>query len=165
MAAPRAEVAPAAASASSEPAAAVAEAEPEPQVAPVEAEPGLLELERLRQLWPAVVDEVCKQNGMVGAFLTDARPAAVDRERLTVRFGPGAGFGKKKVESNRAIVQVAVKAVTGALVTINCEMAEAADEGAGVPVAAAPVLNEDELVERLKGEFGAREVFDDSEES
>jgi hypothetical protein len=34
-----------------------------------------------------------------------------------------------------------------------------------VPVATAPVMTDDELVERLKGEFGAREVFDDPEES
>ena len=60
-------------------------------------------------------------------------------------------------------MQVAVKAVTGSLVAIDCDLAEAAEDEpeAEVPVAAAPVMTEDELVERLKGEFGAREVFDD----
>jgi DNA polymerase-3 subunit gamma/tau len=180
VAAPRAEAPPAAAapraeapqaSAPSDPspavAAAVAEPEPDPQPVPgVAADPVELDLERLRQLWPAVVDEVCKQNGMVGAFLADARPCAAAGGRLKLRFGAGAGFGKKKVESNKALVQVAVKAVTGSLATIDCEIAEAEDEqDEPAAIAAPPVMTEDELVERLKGEFGAREVFDEPEES
>jgi DNA polymerase-3 subunit gamma/tau len=167
MAAPRAE-APQASAASPEPAApgaAAAVAEPEPVPVAVEEPDSELSIERLRQLWSAVVDEVCGQNGMVGAFLADARPCALEGDRLTVRFAPGAGFGKKKVETNRALVQVAVNAVTGSLVTIACELAETGDVEEEVPVAAAPVMTDDELVERLKGEFGAREVFDDPEES
>jgi hypothetical protein len=103
---------------------------------------------------------------MVGAFLADARPCEVGGDRLKLRFGAGAGFGKKKVESNKALVQVAVKAVTGSLVAIDCELAEAEEEQGEEPVAVAgpPVMTEDELVERLKGEFGAREVFDEPAE-
>jgi DNA polymerase-3 subunit gamma/tau len=161
----RAEAPQAAAPSDPAPAVAAAVAEPEPEVVPaVAAEPVELDLERLRQLWTAVVDEVCKQNGMVGAFLADARPCAVADGRLKLRFGAGAGFGKKKVESNKALVQVGVKAVTGSLVAIECELAEVEDEQEEpAPMAGPPVMTEDELVERLKGEFGAREVFDEPE--
>jgi hypothetical protein len=69
------------------------------------------------------------------------------------------------VETNRALVQDAVRVLAGAPVGITCEIAELADEQEQVPVAAASVITEEELVERLKGEFGAREVFDDPEES
>ena len=158
VAAPRAEAAPQAR------AVAVAEAEPEQQaeVAPAPAPALALDLERLRALWQAVVDEVCKQNGMVGAFLGDARPCAVDGGQLTVKLPPAGGFAKKKIESNRALLQDAVRAIAGTPVTVVCELADAEEE---VPVVAASVITEDELVERLKGEFGAREVFDDPEES
>jgi hypothetical protein len=105
---------------------------------------------------------------MVGAFLGEARPCEIDGSRVIVRFSPGAGFSKKKVESNRALVQDAVRAIAGAPVSVVCEIAES-DEEEEVPVvataAATAVLSEEELVERLKGEFGAREVFDDPEES
>jgi hypothetical protein len=50
-------------------------------------------------------------------------------------------------------------------VGVNCEVAEAAEEEDEVPAAVASVITEEELVERLKGEFGAREVFDDPEET
>jgi len=125
----------------------------------------LPDLQRLRALWPAVIDEVCKQNGMVGAFLADARPCALEGGRLTVRFGPSCGFAKKKVETNRALVQDAVRSLTGASIAVGCELAESEEEEDDVPAAAAPVITEEELVERLKGEFGAREVFDDPQES
>jgi DNA polymerase-3 subunit gamma/tau len=125
----------------------------------------LLDLDRIRHLWPAVVEEVCTQNGMVGAFLADARPCELDGTRLTLRFAPGSGFAKKKVETNRPLVQDAVRALAGAPVLIACEVADAADEEDDVPAAVASVITEEELVERLKGEFGAREVFEEPEES
>src|SRR3954466_15162389 len=157
---PPAQPAPAAAPrAASAPQATAAVAQPEPQAT------AEVDLERLRALLPAVVEEVCKENGMVGAFLADARPCALDAGRVTVRFAPGSGFAKKKVETNKGFVQDAIAALAGARVGVTCEVAEAADEQDEVPVAVASVITEEELVERLKGEFGAREVFEDPEES
>jgi hypothetical protein len=148
---------------SAAPQATAAVAQPAPQA---EAQPvGDIDLERLRVLWPAVVEEVCKGNGMVGAFLADARPCALEAGRVTVRFAPGSGFAKKKVETNKAFVQDAIAALAGARIGVVCEVAEVADEEDQIPAAVASVMTEEELVERLKGEFGAREVFDDPEES
>jgi hypothetical protein len=65
-------------------------------------------------------------------------------------------------------VQDAVRSLGGAPVTVACELAEAtaeAEEQDVAPLAGPPGMTEDEFVERLKGEFGAREVFDDPEES
>jgi DNA polymerase-3 subunit gamma/tau len=149
----------------SAPQATAAVAQPQPQAEAAPAPVGEIDLERVRAVWPAVVEEVCKQNGMVGAFLADARPCALEAGRLTVRFPPGGGFAKKKVETNRVFVQDAIAGLAGARVGVVCEVAEATDEEDEVPVAVASVITEEELVERLKGEFGAREVFDDPEES
>jgi hypothetical protein len=117
-----------------------------------------LDLDRVRALWPAVVDEVCKGNQMVGAFLQEARPTTLEDGRLTVCFAPGAGFSKKKVESNRQLVQGAVRTLTGAGLDIRYELSElAADEE---PAPATAALSEEELLERLKQEFGAKEIFE-----
>jgi hypothetical protein len=112
----------------------------------------------VRALWPAVVDEVCKGNQMVGAFLQEARPTTLDDGRLTVCFAPGAGFSKKKVESNRQLVQGAVRTLTGVALDIRYELSELAADEVHAPAAAA--LSEEELLDRLKAEFGAKEIFE-----
>jgi DNA polymerase-3 subunit gamma/tau len=132
------------------------EEEPEPvaQAAPAPAQD--LDLERVRALWTAVVDEVCKGNQMVGAFLQEARPTALDDGRLTVCFAPGAGFSKKKVETNSQLVRGAVRALTGAALDIRYDLSELPSDDAP-----ASVLSDEELLVRLKEEFGAKEIFDD----
>ncbi len=140
-------------------AAVAAEPDQEPEPEPQPESPGAdFDLDRLRSLWPAVVDEVCKENQMVGAFLHEARPSSLTGDRLMVCFAPGAGFSKKKVESNRHLVQDAVRSLTGAGLNISYELSELPAEPEAV---AASVLSEEELLERLKQEFGAKEVFDD----
>jgi DNA polymerase-3 subunit gamma/tau len=131
------------------------ETEPEPAPAPAPD----LDLDRLRALWPAVVDEVCKGNQMVGAFLAEARPTSLDGGRLTVCFAPHAGFSKKKVETNRQLVQDAVRTLTGSGLSVACELSDlpAEEEAPAGP----SLLTEEELLERLKQEFGARELLDD----
>ncbi|HEY0410147.1 MAG TPA: hypothetical protein VGE42_07740, partial [Candidatus Dormibacteraeota bacterium] len=151
--APASVSAPATASAAAAPAATAAEPAPAP-----EAEPDL-DLDRVRVIWPAVVDEVCKGNQMVGAFLKEARPTSLEGGRLKVCFGPDAGFSKKTVERHHELVRGAVRTLTGAGLDIRYQLSDlpAEDESAGGP----PLLSEDELLERLKQDFGAREVFDD----
>jgi DNA polymerase-3 subunit gamma/tau len=113
-----------------------------------------VDLERVQALWPAIVDEVCKENQMVGAFLREARPTTLDGSRLVVCFQPDAGFSKKKVESNNQLVRGAVRVLTGAALDLRYDLSE-------LPAEAPAVLTQDELLERLKDEFGAKEVFDD----
>ena len=116
-----------------------------------------LDLERLVALWPAVADEVCKEREMIGSILREARPTSLDGGRLVVCFAPGAGFSKKKVETNRHLVQSAVRTLTGSAVTVACELSEemSAEEER------AAVLTEEELLEALKRDFGAKEIFED----
>ena len=92
------------------------------------------------------------------------RPArrTLDGDRLVVCFAPDAGFSKKKVESNRQLVQGAVRTLTGGGLNIAYELSEPPAADARGPVAAAAGLSEEELLERLKEEFGAKEVFDDA---
>jgi DNA polymerase-3 subunit gamma/tau len=112
-----------------------------------------VDLDRLQALWPAIVDEVCKENQMVGAFLREARPTTLDGSRLLVCFQPDAGFSKKKVESNTQLVRGAVRSLTGAALDVRYDLSE-------LPAESPALLTEDELLARLKDEFGAKEIFD-----
>ena len=135
-----------------------AEVEPEPDLAPPPVATGPApDIERVRELWPAAVEAVGLENGMVGAFLAAARPVSLEDDKLTLAFAPDATFGKKKCEDNRGLLQTALRALTGHHVQIYCECRELEETDAG------PVnLSHDELIERLKEQFAATEVFDDS---
>jgi outer membrane protein TolC len=96
---------------------------------------------------------------MVAALLGEARPAAVSGAELTVSFPEGAEFSRKKADANRELLQNALRALTGRSVAVKFDLG-APPPGEDEPLAA---LSEDELLERLKAEFKAEEVFDDDE--
>src|SRR3954471_18281195 len=143
-----------AAAASPEP---MPEEPPAPPAAPVG---GPVDVARIRDLWPAAVEAVDAENGMVAALLATATPVEVDGERLKLAFAPEATFGKKKCEDNRHLLQTALRALTGNAFQIECECRELTQDEGPAPV----TLSHDELVERLKEQFGATEVFDDGEQ-
>src|SRR4051812_44969230 len=128
----------------------VEDEEPEPEIAPVD-------IEQLRTLWPAIVDSVCEENQMVGAFLKGARPDEIEAGRLTVAFAGDAGFAKKKVETNRALVQQALRTLTGGSFELRFELRDGHEDDAPDE----QLMSGDELFERLKSEFGGTEVFDE----
>ena len=82
------------------------------------------------------------------------RPVAIEADRLTVAFPPDAAFVKKKAEANRELVQRALRGLTGHTLAVAYELREA-DGGDGPAV-----LGEKELIERLRTEFAAEEVFE-----
>ncbi|HEX8646720.1 MAG TPA: DNA polymerase III subunit gamma/tau [Thermoleophilaceae bacterium] len=154
---------PAAAAASPAAAAAAAAVEPEPEPDPVPVAetaadpPAAADVDRLKQLWPAVVDQVRSENAMVGACLEAARPLGVSGDRLTICFPAMGGFSRKTVEKNRELVQTALRALTGMSFGLDYEMRDDDESGADAPSA----LSDEELIERLKADYGATEVFDD----
>jgi DNA polymerase III subunit gamma/tau len=119
---------------------------------------GAIELEQVRALWPAVAETVGEENGMLGAAIGAALPTAVEGERLTVAFPADAAFVKKKAEANRELLAAAVRGLTGHSLALAFELSEDA-------VAPGPAtLDHDQLIERLRQEFGAEEVFEEPEE-
>ncbi len=118
-----------------------------------------LDLELIRGLWPAVLDAVRTENAMVAALVGEARPSAVAGSQLTVSFPEGAEFSRKKADANRGLLENALRGLTGRSVGVVFDLG-APPPGENQPLAA---LSEDELLERLKAEFKAEEVFDDEE--
>jgi DNA polymerase-3 subunit gamma/tau len=134
-------------------AAAVAEPElePEPAAAPA------LELEQIQALWPAVADAVREENAMVGALVAHARPTALENGRLTVCFPEEQAFSKKKAEANRELAERALRGLTGARVSVVYELS------ADAHASEAAILTEEQLIERLRAELGAEELFEDED--
>ena len=126
---------------------------------PEEAPEDELDIELLRGLWPAALDAVREHNAMVAALLGEARPTAIAGSELTVSFPEGAEFSRKKADANRELLQTALRGLTGRSVGVKYDLG-APPPGEGEPLAA---MSEDELLERLKAEFKAEEVFDDDE--
>jgi DNA polymerase-3 subunit gamma/tau len=123
-----------------------------------------LDLDGLRDVWPAVLDALRSSNALCAALLADAQPVAVEGEQVTVAFAPSAGFLRRKAEdeSYRACVAEAIRSVTGSRARIAYVLGEAADEdetNARMPVAP----TDDELVARLLAEFDAEEIHADTE--
>jgi DNA polymerase-3 subunit gamma/tau len=135
------------------PAAAVA-----PQVESSPQPVGSIELEQIVTLWPAVSEAVAEENGMLSAALSAATPTAVEADRLTVSFPADAAFVKKKAEQCRDLVANAVRGITGQSLALAFELSDTA------PVASPATLDHDELIERLRAEFAAEEVFEDPDE-
>jgi len=122
-----------------------------PEVAPA------LDLDRVREMWPAVAEAVREQNAMVAALVSEAVPSALEEDRLTISFPADAGFHKKKAEANRELVLAALRSLTGTALAVAFELSETAEAPATL------TLGEEELLERLKQDFGAEEVFEDDE--
>jgi DNA polymerase III subunit gamma/tau len=139
----------------------VAEPAPEPGPEPDPAAAPPIDLDALHALWPAAVEAVRDENAMVGALLADARPAELEGERLTIAFAEDAAFSKKKAEANRALLITALRGLTGHSLELVYELRDA-EAGEG-PDATALAISEDELLERLKEDFGATEVLDHEE--
>ena len=118
---------------------------------------GAVDLEQLQAIWPAVAEAVTEENGMLGAALGAARPMVIEGDRVTVAFPPDAAFVKKKAEANRDLVARALRGLTGHTLGVVYELREDA-----LPAGPA-LLGEEELIERLRAEFAAEEVFEEEE--
>ena len=94
---------------------------------------------------------------MLGAALGAALPVALEGERLTIAFPADAAFVKKKAEQGRELVQRVVRGLTGSSFAIVYELREGGEDEA-------VTLDESELIERLRAEFAAEEVFEDEEQ-
>ena len=119
---------------------------------------GALELEQVKALWPAVADAVKEENGMLGAAIGAAQPAGLEGDRLAIAFPADAAFVKKKAEANRELVASAVRGLTGHSLALTFELSDEAGSDAQA------TLDHEQLIERLRAEFGAEEVFEEPEE-
>jgi DNA polymerase-3 subunit gamma/tau len=122
-----------------------------------------LDLEKLKQIWPAVLDQLSTTAPALAAFFEEARPVGFEGDVVEISFPAAATFNKRKAEvpEQRERVAEALQTVTGqslkpAYVLLDGE-SEAPLE-APAPAGKDEGLDEEELLERLKSEFDAEEV-------
>jgi hypothetical protein len=126
---------------------------------PVAAVAGTIDLERIKELWPAVVDQL-RDSGqeLLSSLLEVARPVAVDAEAAVVKVGfpPANAFNKRKAEAAEARDRFAdaVKTIAGERLRPVFVLLEGDD--AAEPDG--PSLSDDEVFETFKAEFDAEEV-------
>ena len=120
-----------------------------------------LDIERIAQVWPAVLDQLLQTAPALAATFEGARPVEVDAGERTVTIGfPAAHtFNKRKAEApdKREQVAAALEAVVGeklrpVYVVLDGEQASPAEAGAEDEV------DHEALVEKIKSEFDAEEV-------
>jgi DNA polymerase-3 subunit gamma/tau len=121
-----------------------------------------IELERLKDVWPAVVDQL-RDSGqeLLSTLLEAARPVAVEDGAVRLGFPPAAAFNKRKAEGADARDRVteAIQAITGARLRPVFVMLEGAEAEAAASETKG-ALSPEELVERFKAEFDATELDD-----
>jgi len=120
---------------------------PAPAVAP--SAPGASPAE----LWPALVEAVKPENGMLAAVLCEARPVGIEGDELVAAFPADKEFHLRKAQGDdcRRLVLAALRRVAGRPLSVRYELREMAP-------AAAPAADSDELVRRFVEEFDAEEI-------
>ena len=116
-----------------------------------------LGLEQVRQLWQQVVlPQVGERSIPLGSILNDAKPVALEDDRLTVEFPASGSFNRQVAEEpkNAAIVHEVVADVTGRRLAVEFTVGTAGSHEAGEDEPA----SEDEFVSLFKSTFDAREV-------
>jgi hypothetical protein len=125
---------------------------------------GDLDLEKLKRIWPTILDRLGETAPALAAFFEEARPVGFDAAKgvVEISFPASATFNKRKAEvpEQRERVAEALQAVTGqslkpAYVLLEGERPAAKPSASGKENEG---IDEEELLRRLKSEFDAEEV-------
>ncbi len=124
-----------------------------------------VEIERVVELWPAVVDHLRDSgSAMLSTLFDDAKPLAIDEERSVLRIGfpASAKFNKKKAESPVNIERMteALASIAGHRLRPVYELIDGPGEDASEESAE---ISEEDLVDLVKDSFDASEVDPDGE--
>jgi DNA polymerase-3 subunit gamma/tau len=135
--------------------------EPEPEASVATA---TVEIERVVEVWPAVVDHLRDSgSAMLSTLFDEARPLGIDEERSILRIGfPGsATFNKKKAEAKGNVERMteAITAIVGQPLRPVYELTDEGDQAAA-PEETAEV-SEEEMIDLIKDNFDASEVVPD----
>jgi hypothetical protein len=115
------------------------------------------DLDAVRTLWPAVLDAVRADNGLLAACLAEAHPVEVRGREVVVAFAEHDTFNRKMADGreHRATVDDALRDLAGSSLRVVFELRELEERSEVKPP------SEDELVARFKTEFDAEEIVPD----
>jgi DNA polymerase-3 subunit gamma/tau len=130
-------------------------AAPEAEPRPPAAEPPSIELEQLQEVWQRSVIPAVQTRAIHAApVIGEAKPSALDGDRLTLEFPRSADFHRKLAEEKyQSLLRDALYEVTGRKLELDFVLGENGAEAEEEEVA-----SEDDLVALVKETFDAREV-------
>jgi DNA polymerase-3 subunit gamma/tau len=137
--------------------------EPSDPEAAVATEVASIELERVVELWPAVVGHL-RESGeeMLSTLFEGARPLGINEERSMLRIGfpASAKFNKRKAEAPANVERMTetIHAITGVRLRPAYELTE---DGSGEVGEDLTEMSDDDLIEMIKTNFDAREIDPD----
>ena len=135
-------------------------APPAPEPPAVEsAAPEPFDLDRLQQVWPAVLDSLASSaSGMVASYFDGTRPTAMEETKLTLGFPADAAFNRRNADRSEVRQQLAeaVQTVTGDRFQIEYGSLDG-DQQPTEPES--EMMDEEDFVARVKSEFNAEEVI------
>jgi DNA polymerase-3 subunit gamma/tau len=124
---------------------------------PAPAQPAAkLELDELRQAWPTtILPAVAERSIPTESVLQQARPAALEDERLVLEFPPGASFHRSRAEEpkNADLLREVLYEVTGRRLALAFAVAEGPHEEPEEKPA-----TEEEIISLIRTKFDAREI-------
>jgi DNA polymerase III subunit gamma/tau len=128
-----------------------------PQATPTATALAEPDLDAVRTLWPAVLDAVRADNGLLAACLAEAHPVEVRGSEVVVAFAEHDAFNRKMADGreHRATVDDALRGLAGSSLRVVFELRELEERSEVKPP------SEDELVARFKTEFDAEEIVPD----
>jgi DNA polymerase III subunit gamma/tau len=134
--------------------------DPEAAAAATSTATASIEIERVVELWPAVVGHLREAGDeMLSTLFEGARPLGVVEERSIVRIGfpPSDKFNKRKAEAPANIERMtdAIHAITGVSLRPGYELIDEEDASAAPEPAE---MSEDEMIELIKTNFDAQEI-------
>jgi DNA polymerase III subunit gamma/tau len=109
----------------------------------------------IESLWPAVLEALRADNGLLSACLSEARPVDVRGAEVIVAFAHDDAFKRRMADSreHRAAIEAALSDLAGAALSVTFELRDLGDDGAE-----AEPPSEEELVARFKAAFDAEEI-------
>jgi DNA polymerase III subunit gamma/tau len=137
--------------------------EPSDPEAAVATEVASIELERVVELWPAVVGHL-RESGeeMLSTLFEGARPLGINEERSMLRIGfpASAKFNKRKAEAPANVERMTetIHAITGVRLRPAYELTEEESGEVGEDLTE---MSDDDLIEMIKTNFDAREIDPD----
>ena len=123
-----------------------------------------IDVKRMVELWPAVVENLRESGAeMLSTLFDGAKPLGIDEEKAVVRVGfpASAKFNKRKAEApvNVERMSEAIEATAGVRLRPVYELSEEEEEAPDVE--APSEMTEEDLIDMIKDKFDADEVTTD----
>ncbi|HEY6637699.1 MAG TPA: DNA polymerase III subunit gamma/tau [Solirubrobacterales bacterium] len=140
------------------------EGAPEPEEPQASVATAGVDIERVVEVWPAVVDHLRDSgSAMLSTLFDEAKPLGIDEERSVLRIGfpESAKFNKKKAESSTNVERMteAIGAIVGTRMRPAYELIESQNESADEE--RSPEMSDEEKIDLVKDNFDATEVASD----